>query len=224
MNDTGAKRDANAQRPESAGGEYAQAASGLPWRAIFRVVRWSMYLAALITLALALHKAPPPSVTANTRAAQRAEQKINEVQQSVANGQPATLRLSEAELNSYLASHLDLSPEDTTPTSDDVAAARSSVKDVKVQMMDDRLRAYVVFGLHGKDMTLQLEGKLGVENGFLNFMPTSGQLGSLPIPHSSLENAVKHMMESPENREKLRLPANISELKIEKGELVVGYK
>jgi hypothetical protein len=32
------------------------------------------------------------------------------------------------------------------------------------------------------------------------------------------------MMESPENREKLRLPAEISDLKIENGEIVASYK
>jgi len=32
------------------------------------------------------------------------------------------------------------------------------------------------------------------------------------------------MMESPENREKLRLPPEISDLKIENGEIVASYK
>jgi len=40
----------------------------------------------------------------------------------------------------------------------------------------------------------------------------------------ALETAVRHMMESPVNREKLRLPAEISDLRIENGEIVASYK
>jgi hypothetical protein len=58
----------------------------------------------------------------------------------------------------------------------------------------------------------------------LRFEPVSGQIGSMPIPQSSLETAVRHMMESPENRERLRLPAEMSGLKIENGEIVASYK
>jgi hypothetical protein len=59
---------------------------------------------------------------------------------------------------------------------------RSNVRDVRVQLIDDRAKAYVVFDVHGKDMTLQLEGRLGAQNGYLHFEPLSGQIGSLPIP------------------------------------------
>ncbi len=193
---------------------------------------------------LLLHKSAPPAVSATPEAAARVEQKFQDVQQAVAQGQPATLRMDETELNSYLASHLDLAgrrasdgaanatpagapggtPNPEQPTTDDVEQMRSNVKDVKVQLVDDRVRAYVVFDVHGKDMTLQLEGKLGADNGFLRFDPVSGQIGALPIPQATLEAAVRKMMESPENREKLKLPSDISDLKIENGEVVAKYQ
>jgi hypothetical protein len=46
----------------------------------------------------------------------------------------------------------------------------------------------------------------------------------LPIPKATLEAAVARMMESPENREKLKLPNDMSGLKIENGEVVATYK
>jgi hypothetical protein len=52
----------------------------------------------------------------------------------------------------------------------------------------------------------------------------SGQIGALPIPQATLEAAVRRMMESPENREKLKLPSDISDLKIENGEVVAKYQ
>jgi len=204
--------------------------SALRWA--FRFLRWSTYLAALITLALLLHKSTPPPVQASAQAAARAEGKIEQVEEARSQGQAATLRLDESELNSYLANHLDLAKdgaqaaagEGAAPSAQDVEQMRSSVRDVKIQMENDKVRAYVIFDVHGKDMTLQLEGKLGAENGFLRFVPVSGQIGSLPIPQSTLETAVRKMMESPENREKLRLPGDIADLKIENGELVAVYQ
>jgi len=221
----------------SPAGNAKPKASALRW--VFRIFRWTTYLAALITLLLLLHKSPPPLVEATPQAAARAEEKFAAVEQSVAQGQQATVRLDETELNSYLASHLDLkveqpaaaaSPAPATPggpgspTPEDVEKMRSSVRDVKVTMADDRVKAYVVFDVHGKDMTLELEGKLGATNGYLQFVPVSGHIGSLPIPQSTLETAVQRLMESPENREKLRLPPDISDLHIENGELVATYK
>src|ERR1700675_1785415 len=211
---------------------------------IFRIVRWTVYACALIVLILLLHKAAPPAVSTTPEAAARVEQKFQDVQQAVAQGQPATLRMDETELNSYLASHLVLPgrqapntatnavsgataggvPNAEQPTMDDVEQMRSNVKDVKVQLIDDRVRAYVVFDVHGKEMTLQLEGKLGADNAFLGFEPVRGQIGAPPIPQATLEAAVRRMMESPENREKLKLPSDISDLKIENGEVVAKYQ
>src|SRR5271169_2971883 len=70
------------------------------WRWAFRFLRWSTYLATLITLILLLHKTPPPAVTATPQAAARAEEKVQQVELSASQGQHPTLRLDESELNS----------------------------------------------------------------------------------------------------------------------------
>lgn len=236
-----------------------------PWKLIFRVTRWSTYGFAVITILLIMRTAPPPHVETNPQAAARVEQKIDEAQQAAATGQGATLRMDQTELNSFLASHMDIASSKSVlgdptnginpagaansgadasadssgqagtngagdiagpvgTTAEQIDQVRSSVKDVKVELLDDRVRAYVIFDFHGKDMSLQLEGKLGASDGYLHFVPVSGQIGSLPIPQSTLEAAVQEMMESPENREKLRLPADMSDLRIENGQVVATYK
>ncbi len=211
-----------------------------PWKRIFRIIRWTIYTFALVTLALVFHKAPPPLVETSPQAAARAEEKLEQVEKAVASGQPATLRMDETELNSYLSSHLALEGKGAasaaagggpqgatggaTPTPQEVEQMRSNVRDFKVQLIGDRVKAYLVFDVHGKDMTLQLEGRLGAQNGYLRFEPISGEFGSLPIPQSALESAVQRMMDSPENREKLKLPAEIVDLRIQNGEVVVSYK
>ena len=219
---------------------HAETRRASPWRLIFRLVRWSTYAAAVVTLILALHKTPPPPVETNPQAAARVEQKFEDAQRAVANGQSATVRVDETELNSYLSSRLELSGKEAAkpaaqaeqpgdsdgaaPTAKDVEQMRSNVRDFKIQLEDDRVKAYVLFNVHGKDMTLQLEGRLGAQNGYLNFEPVSGRIGSLPIPQSALESAVRRLRESPENREKLKLPPQIADLRIENGEFVATYR
>jgi hypothetical protein len=107
------------------------------------------------------------------------------------------------------------------PTIDEI---QSSVKDVKVDMVGDVVKAYVIFGFHGKDLSLELDGHLSADNGYMKFVPISGKLGSLPLPQSTLNEAVDKLMSSPENREKLKLPSDISDIKIEDGHAVVQYK
>jgi hypothetical protein len=95
---------------------------------------------------------------------------------------------------------------------------------VRITMLEDHIRAYVLFDFHGKDLSLQLEGRLRVENGYLRFEPVSGALGSLPLPESALRNAISRMMASPENRERLRVPDEIRNIHIQNGELIVDYR
>ncbi len=101
---------------------------------------------------------------------------------------------------------------------------QSSVKDVKVDMDGDIVKAYVIFDFHGKDLALELDGHLSADNGYMKFEPVSGKLGSLPLPQSTLNAAVEKLMASPENREKLRLPNDISDIKIVDGQAVIQYK
>lgn len=101
---------------------------------------------------------------------------------------------------------------------------QSSVKDVKVDMYGDVVKAYVVFDFHGKEMSLELDGRLRSENGYLRFVPISGKLGSLPLPQSTLDSAVEKLMNSPENREKLKLPDDVNDIQIVDGHAVISYK
>jgi hypothetical protein len=105
-----------------------------------------------------------------------------------------------------------------------IEQVQSSVKDVKVDMDGDLVKAYIIFDFHGKDLSLELDGHLGSQNGYLQFQPVAGKLGSLPLPQSTLDSAVAKMMSSPENREKLKLPDDISDIQIVNGKAVLSYK
>ncbi len=201
-----------------------------PWKIIWRAISWGTTALGVVTILLLLHKAAPPEVRKDPAAANRLEEKLQQAEASAAAGVPRVLRVDEAEVNSFLDSHLALNREGVAPAAaantkePTLEEVQSTVRDVKINLTDDRVHAYIVFDFHGKDMTLELEGRLHAEGGYMRFDPVSGKIGALPIPQSTLETAVRKMMESPENREKLRLPDELADLRVENGEIVVAYK
>ena len=213
----------------------------------YKILSWASLAGLVLVIALVLRKGPAPDVPTDPTAAARAERKFEAADQAKAAGQPAQVALDRTELNSYLAQNLQLeggqpqasgqagsvapaapssaartgTAAEQQPTLEEV---QSSVKDVKVDMTGDVVKAYVVFDFHGKDMTLELDGHLRAEGGYMKFDPIGGMLGGLPLPQSVLNSAVDKLMSSPENREKLRLPSDISDIKVEDGHAVMTYK
>jgi hypothetical protein len=204
------------------------------FRRAYQVFRWGSLAILILSVALILRRSPPPQVSSDPKAVERLESKLNQMQSEAVPGQPRQVRLDESEINGYLKSNLELKREDDAPggppkpapdsPDPSVQDVQSSVRDVKIALLDDRVQAYVVFDFHGEDMSLQLEGKLHVEDGYLHFDPVAGKLGSLPLPQSSLAHAIGGLMTSPENKEKLRVPNEIRDIRIEHGELVVDYR
>lgn len=220
----------------------------------YRIFSWSSVVALVVTLMLVLRKSPPPNVPYDPTAAARVEQKFAAADQAKAAGQPSQVQLDSTELNSYLKDNLAVegqtepaapapnasgnaatqTPSAANPNDPLAAVAggdqptldqvQSSVKDVKVDMDGDLVKAYVIFDFHGKDLSLELDGHLTSQNGYIHFDPVAGKLGSLPLPQSTLNAAVEKLMSSPENREKLKLPGDISDIQIANGQAVVKYK
>jgi hypothetical protein len=99
--------------------------------------------------------------------------------------------------------------------------AQSSVRDVKIELREDTLLAYVVFDRFGMDLSLELEGRLLVRDGYLRLEPSSGKLGSLPLMEVTLQGATHRLFDSPENKEQFRLPPNIQDMRIEGGRIII---
>jgi len=207
----------------------------LTWaRQIYRITTWAGLVILIVAILMILHKSPAPQIPANAQVAKQVEQKLAAVETAAAAGQSQSLRLDQAELNAFLSSNLALQPPagsarpaqqaGTAPADPSLEEVQSSVKDVRVTMEGDRVQGYVVFSLHGVDLSLDLEGRLHAEDGHLRLEPISGKLGSLPIPESTLQTAVKRLLDSPENIEKLRLPDNVRDIRVENGELVITYR
>jgi hypothetical protein len=177
-----------------------------------------MVVLGAIGLILILHTTPPPVVHIDPAAARRLQEKLQQVQTAAAAGSPGVLRTDEAELNSILDAYFRAG---AGRTSENSAAV---VRDLKLNLIEDRLRVYLLVNFRGQDITVVFEAKVHSVDGYLDFEPLSGKIGALPIPKDSLKKALKQMAARPDTRNLLRLPNNLRELRVEDGKLVVVYR
>jgi hypothetical protein len=214
------------------------------FRRFYRIFRWICLAGTIFVLFLMLHPSSPPQVEASPAAAKSAEAKIEEFQSSIGLGTEQRLELDESELNGWLSGNLALKkpagsrptiPQNTesliemaktgtggrTVSSEALEQAQTSIRDVKIELLENALRIYALFDLYGMDLSLELEGQPMFRDGYIRLEPSSGKLGSLPLMAGTLQSATARIFDSPENKEKFKLPPNIRDIRIEQGRLVV---
>lgn len=169
-------------------------------------------------MSLILYKTAPPIVYIDPAIAGQVEATLKQAQAAAGRGASQILRIDETELNSIVDSNLARRFSTASENTE------TNLRDVKMSLIEDHLHIYLVLNLRGKDLTINLEGAVRTENGFLRFDPVSGRIGALPIPQSALEAAVREVVNSPENREELRLPNYLKDLRVEAGKIVLTYK
>ncbi len=191
-------------------------------RRAFRILRIVSPALIVLCICLIFSLPTPPKVDRSAEATERAQQKLAGVQQAIQNGGPPyNLHFSETELNSILA--LALRPPDpaSSPGTAAEQEAAESIRDLRIKLKGDLIHVYVAFRFHGKMLTLSLTGKIRVADQQLRLDADSGRFGSLPLPSPVLERAMRKVFDSPENREKFRLPDYIQDVRIEDGSVVL---
>ena len=197
---------------------------------LFRVLPWISLAITLGMLLAILRQSPALPIQSDPRAADRVAEKMAMLQQSIQTNRAANIALSEAELNQWMRDNLAIAsahqaqqaglavPAGNTAA---VAEVQSALKDVQVNLDGNQLKAYALFHIYGKDISLQLDGTLETRDGYVRLTPTAGKLGALPIPHTTLGHVVAQLFESPQNREKFQLPPQIQSVHVENSTLVI---
>ena len=197
---------------------------------LFRILPWISLAMTLGMLFAILRQAPALPIQSDPQAADRVAEKMALLQQSIQTNRSAQIALSEAELNQWMRDNLaivsahhaqqaGLSVPAGSPAA--VEEVQSALKDVRVNLVGNQLKAYALFHIYGKDISLQLEGTLETRDGYVRLTPTAGKLGALPIPQTTLGHVVAQLFESPQNREKFQLPPQIRSIRVENGTLVI---
>lgn len=208
------------------------APSGLLSR-VLRILPWVSLTVTIGILLLILRQAPPLPIQTDPQAADRVAEKMAQLQIAVQSSQPHALTLNEAELNQWMRDNLAIAsthqaqqagipiPAGSEPN---VQEVQSALKDVRMNLMGNQLRAYAVFVLYGKEISLQLDGTITTEGGYIRLQPTAGKLGSLPIPSMTLDRVVHQLFDSPSNRDKFQLPPQIESVRVEHNSLVISTR
>ena len=200
---------------------------------IFRILPWISLTVTVGILLLILRQAPPLPIQTDPQAADRVAEKMAQLQMAVQSNQPHALTLNEAELNQWMRDNLAIASTHQTQqagipipsgSNPNIQEVQSALKDVRMNLSGNQLRAYALFALYGKDISLQLDGTITTKGGYIRLQPTAGKLGSLPIPSSTLDSVVHQLFDSPNNRDKFQLPPQIESVRVENNSLIISTR
>jgi hypothetical protein len=208
-----------------------------------RVVSFATLGISILTLVLVLKRPapvattlPPATAAAN---AQSFQEKVNQLVQPKAPGEgESEVRMSSGELSAALAQAAGLLPTPTAvPPSTSTTAPSSStaaspamefpgavpnIKDYQVAMDGDIVRGQFLTQIAGKEVYLTLGGHLGSKDGYATFDATEVKVGDLTIPAALVNEVLQKKLA--EQRDQLKLPNNVKDIKVENGELVLVEK
>ena len=98
------------------------------------------------------------------------------------------------------------------------------IKEPLITFEGDEVKGRFLTNVHGKDVYITISGHLGSKDGYVTFDPTAFRVGDLPVPVSLVNPALQQKLADPANRDKLKLPDFISDMRVENGQLVMDEK
>lgn len=210
-----------------------------------RIISIATLCASLVAIFLVLKKPQPvaPAQPAAAVAANAAsfQQKIEQLEQPKQEGQPpAEVRLNSGEVSAALAQAagaipaaalaqpapaqaIPANPKPAELSADTpIAPGQPNIKDYQVNFDGDVARGQFLTQIGGKDVYVTVAGHLASQDGYATFEPTEFKVGDLNVPVSLVNGALQKKLT--EQRDRLKLPDSVGDIKVENGELVVTQK
>lgn len=203
-----------------------------------RIISLATLASSVIAIVLVLKKpqpvAPPMPPAVAAAKAQSFQDKVQQLDQPKDPAKPSPdVRLSSDEINAALVQAVGAMQASaqtagglptTVPSSPDavIAPGQPEVKDYQVSLDGDVARGQFLTQIAGKDVYITLAGHLNAKDGYATFDPTEFKVGDLDIPVSLVNDALQKKLA--EQRDRLKLPDNVSGIKVENGELVLTQK
>jgi len=206
-----------------------------------RIISFATLAISILTLILVLKRPAPvaPAVAPAAAAAnaQSLQEKVNRLVQPKVPGEGETeVRMNSGELSAALAQAAGLMPAaasanispSATPNSSPASGAMEfpgavpNIKDYQVSMDGDIIRGQFLTQIAGKDVYLTLAGHLGSKDGYATFDATEVKVGDLSVPASLVNGVLQKKLA--EQRDQLKLPSDVKDIKVENGELVFVEK
>lgn len=178
---------------------------------ISKILAWVFPVLVLVSIGLVLRPPERAAPAVSAEAARSFEQKLEGLLAARERGQPAEVRLNEAEVNSKLEQILGGAP----------AGGLATLSGASVHLAEGRLECVLAIRLLGAHVYITLGGEPSLRDHELEFHLTEAKLGTMPVPAPLVAEALRERLASPEVRPLLRLPGYLSELRVENGELLL---
>ena len=212
-------------------------------RTIIRiVVLLSTVVAAVLVLRQPAPVAQPQSAAAIATNAQSFDQKMEQFAQAVqASPAPGNGYQSTASVTQQTSASSPLTKAEVRLSSDEVGAALAQatgtaelspdsnigsgapvIKDQRVSFEGDLVHGQFLANVAGKDVWVTVSGRLGSKDGYATFDPTEFKVGEMSVPVSLVNPALQKKLA--DQRDRLKLPDYVGDVKVENGELVMQQK
>jgi hypothetical protein len=97
-----------------------------------------------------------------------------------------------------------------------------TIKDQQVSFDGDVVHGQFLTEIAGKDVWVTVSGHLGSKDGYATFEPTEFKVGDLNVPVSLVNQALQRKLA--EQRDRMKLPEFVGDMKVNNGELVMTQK
>lgn len=146
----------------------------------------------------------------------------NSASSSAAQNPKAEVHINSDEISAVLAQSLgNAGTAGITPNSN-VGSGAPNIKDQKVDFDGDVVHGQFLTEIAGKDVWITISGHIGQKDGYATFDPTEFKVGDLNVPVSLVNPGLQKKLS--EERDRLKLPDNVGNVKVQNSELVMQQK
>jgi hypothetical protein len=133
----------------------------------------------------------------------------------------AEVHVSSDEVSAALLQALGAGTKELTADSN-IGSSAPTIKDQQVSFEGDTVHGQFLTEIAGKDVWVTVSGHLASRDGYATFEPTEFKVGDLDVPVSLVNPALQKKLT--EQRDRLKLPDYIGDMKVQNGELVMQQK
>lgn len=213
-----------------------------------RIISIATLLASLVAIVLVLkrpapvaHPQTPAAIAAN---AQSFGQKMDQLEQATQQAQTALsgnsqtapsqnqpssdsqpkaeVHVNSDEVGAALAQAVGAAGAGELSADSNVGSGAPTIKDQQVSFEGDVVHGQFLTEIAGKDVWVTVSGHLASKDGYATFEPTEFKVGDLSVPVSLVNPTLQKKLS--EQRDRLKLPDYVGDVKVQNGELVMQQK
>jgi hypothetical protein len=149
-------------------------------------------------------------------------QPVSDITADSAARQKTEVHINSNEIGAALAQALGAASSGELTPDSNVGSGAPTIKDQQVSFDGDVVHGQFLTEVAGKDVWLTVSGHLGSKDGYATFEPTEFKVGDLNVPVSLVNPALQKKMA--EQRDRLKLPDYVGDVRVQNGELVMQQK